>query len=193
MADTELAIDNARSEEGVGPIVIPSDFAGLTPSEQLLVLVDCERVDRGLTPVAGELGSLDQLAATGAEAGADPSVPADGIAGLTVWAWVSNWASTDSDLEAFYEWMYDDGLGSGNIGCTVTDQSGCWDHRDNILGFQNDIDGFGGSLSFGGATAATGTAHDQSLQSVTMLTTWSPETTTGYYFTWEQAVADGAG
>jgi hypothetical protein len=188
-----LAIDNARSEEGVGPIVIPSDFAGLTPSEQLLVLVDCERVDRGLTPVAGELGSLDQLAATGAEAGADPSVPSDGIAGLTVWAWVSNWASTDSDLEAFYEWMYDDGLGSGNIGCTVTDQSGCWDHRDNILGFQNDIDGFGGSLSFGGATAATGTAHDQSLQSVTMLTTWSPETTTGYYFTWEQAVADGAG
>ncbi len=188
-----LAIDNARSEEGIGPLVLPSDFADLIPSEQLFVLVNCERVDRGLTPIAGELGGLDQLAGIGAQAGQDPSVPSDGIAGLTVWAWVSNWASTDSNLEAFYEWMYDDGLGSGNIGCTVTDQSGCWDHRDNILGFQNDVNGFGGTLSFGGATAPTTTAHDQSLESVTMLTTWSPGTTTGYYFTWDQAVADGAG
>ncbi len=191
--DTVLAIDNARAEEGIGPIVLPSDFASLTPSEQLFVLVDCERVDRGLTPIAGELDGLDQLAEAGAQAGGDPSVPSDGIAGLAVWAWVSNWASTDSDLEAFYEWMYDDGLGSGNIGCTVTDQSGCWDHRDNILGFQNDVDSFGGSLSFGGATAPTATGHDQSLESVTMLTAWSPEATTGYYFTWQQAAADGAG
>jgi hypothetical protein len=29
--------------------------------------------------------------------------------------------------------------------------------------------------------------------SVTALTTWSPDTTTGYYYTWDQAVGDGAG
>jgi hypothetical protein len=193
ITDTVLAIDNARSQEGLEPIELPADFASLTPTEQLFVMVDCERVDRGLTPIAGELVSLDESAAAGAQAGQDPSVPSDDLGDLTVWAWVSNWASTDSDLEAFYEWMYDDGLGSGNIGCTVTDQSGCWDHRDNILGLQNDVDSFGGSLSFGGATASTPTAHDQSLESVTMLTTWSPQTTAGYSFTWVQAVAAGAG
>jgi hypothetical protein len=193
ITDTALAIDNARSQEGLGPIELPTDFASLTPAEQLFVMVDCERVDRGLTPIAGELVSLDGSAAAGAQAGQDPSVPSDGLGDLTVWAWVSNWASTDSDLEALYEWMYDDGLGSGNIGCTVTDQSGCWDHRDNILGLQNDVDGFGGSLSFGGATTPTPTAHDQSLESVTMLTTWSPQATAGYSFTWAQASAAGAG
>ncbi len=192
IADTVLAIDNARAQEGVEPMVLPADFEEITPSEQLFVMVDSERVDRGLSPIAGELGSLDQLSATAAQEEEDPSVPPDGVAGLTVGAWAGNWASTESDVEAMYQWMYDDGLGSGNVDCTATDQSGCWDHRDNILGFQNDVDRFGGSLSFGGGTASTGTAH-QALQSVTMLVTWSPGSTSGYYYTWDQAVEDGAG
>jgi hypothetical protein len=187
-----LAIDNARTQEGIGPMVLPADFAELTLSEQLFVMVDCERVDRGLTPIAGELASLDQVAAGAAQDQSDPSVPSEGIAGLSVSAWVGNWASTDSVGDALYEWMYDDGLGSINVDCTSADQSGCWIHRDNILGFQNDVDGFGGSLSFGGAAVVTSPAHGQPLVSVTMLTTWSPDTATGYYYTWDQAVDDGA-
>ena len=193
IATALLAFDNARAEEGVGPMVLPTDFASLTPSEQLFVVVDSERVDRGLTPIAGELTSLDQPAATAAQDEEDPSVPSGGIAGLVVSDWVSNWASTDSDLSAVYGWMYDDGLGSDNIDCTVADESGCWDHRDNILGFQNDVDRFGGSLSFGGATFTTGTLHGRPVVSVTTLTTWSPTATSGYYYSWDQAVADGAG
>jgi hypothetical protein len=190
---TVLAIDNARADEGIGPMELPTDFAELTPSEQLFVMVDCERVDRGLTPIAGELTSLDQVAGTAAQDQSDPSVPPDGIADLAVAAWVGNWASTESEGDALYEWMYDDGLGSINIDCTAADESGCWIHRDNILGFQNDIDGFGGSLSFGGAAVVTTPARGQPLVSVTMLITWSPDTPTGYYYTWDQAVDDGAG
>jgi hypothetical protein len=36
-------------------------------------------------------------------------------------------------LEAMYFWMYDDGMNSGNIDCTPSNQSGCWGHRDNVL------------------------------------------------------------
>jgi hypothetical protein len=174
-------------------MVLPFDFADLTPSEQLFVMVDCERVDRGLTPITGELASLDQVAAGAAQDQSDPSVPAAGIAGLAVSAWTGNWALTEGVGDALYEWMYDDGLGSINVDCTEADPSGCWIHRDNILGFQNDVDGFGGSLSFGGASIITSAAHGQALMSVTMLTTWSPDTTSGYYYTWDQAVEDGAG
>ncbi len=198
VADTVLAIDNARAQEGVGPMVLPTDFDGLTPAEQLFVMVDSERVDRGLAPIAGELGTLDQLSASAAQDDTDPSVPTGGVVDLAVQAWVGNWASTDSTVQAVYDWMYDDGLGSGNIDCTATDESGCWDHRDNILGLGNDVDDFGGSLSFGGASISTGsppmaTMHEQPGESITMLTAWSTESPTDYYYTWSQAVADGAG
>lgn len=198
IADTVLAIDNARAQEGVGPLVLPPDFDGLTPPEQLFVMVDCERVDRGLAPIAGELGTLDQLSTTAAQDETDPSVPPGGVADLAVQAWVGNWASTESTVQAVYDWMYDDGLGSGNIDCTATDESGCWDHRDNILGLGNDLDSFGGSLSFGGADVSTGSTsttamQDQPGESVTMLTAWSTESPSDYYYTWSQALADGAG
>jgi hypothetical protein len=38
-------------------------------------------------------------------------------------------------MGANYFWMYDDGPGSPNADCTPSNQSGCWGHRDNILGF----------------------------------------------------------
>ncbi len=186
------AFDNARAAEGIGPLTLPSDFSSLTAGEQLLVLVDSERVDRGLSPVAGELDALDGLAATGAEDDSDPSFPSAGVAGVTAWAWAGNWASAGSVLSAVYEWMYDDGLGSGNIDCTSADTSGCWDHRDNILGFQNDIDSYGGSLSFGGAAVELGSARSAPSMSVTTLMTWSPDTPSDYTYTWADAVAAGA-
>ncbi|MHB1500836.1 MAG: hypothetical protein ACYCYK_06665 [Candidatus Dormibacteria bacterium] len=32
-----------------------------------------------------------------------------------------------------YAWLYDNGPGSGNTGCTATNQSGCWGHRAELL------------------------------------------------------------
>ena len=45
------AIDRARAAEGLGAMRLPADFPELPPPEQLFVVVDRERVDRGLAPV----------------------------------------------------------------------------------------------------------------------------------------------
>jgi hypothetical protein len=121
------AIDAARAAEGVGPLVLPTYYGTLNVPEQLLVLADLERVDRGLPGFEGLSHELDQLAGTGARANSDPSGPPDSD-------WGSNWAGGEaSALLADYDWMYDDGPGSPNLDCTTRQPSGCWAHRDNIL------------------------------------------------------------
>jgi hypothetical protein len=188
ITDTVEAINNAHVIEGIPAVQLPSDFGGLTPPNQVLVLVNLERVSRNLSPVSGELSNLDQLAQVGAQSNEDPVVPSGGVQGLPVSAWGSNWASSGTNIDAVYEWMYNDGLGGFNIDCTTATLSRCWDHRDAILGFQNDMTNYGGSLSFGAATATTATGNT----SVAMIITWSSQTPSGYYYSWSQAVAAGA-
>jgi hypothetical protein len=122
------AIDNARAAEGVKALVVPSFYGGLTEAEQLLVLADLERVDRGLPGFGGLSTSLDSMAQAGAASNSDPNGPANSN-------WGSNWAGGEaSALLADYDWMYDDGPGSPNLDCTSADPGGCWAHRENILG-----------------------------------------------------------
>ncbi|HMK62703.1 MAG TPA: hypothetical protein VK386_03705 [Acidimicrobiales bacterium] len=124
------AIDNARGQEGVGPMSLPGSWYSLSPQEQLFVATNLERVDRGLAPMAGMAHALDQAAQAGAQAAEDPSPPA----GFPWSQWGSNWAGVvGNPLEAIYYWMYDDGLGSNNVDCTPSNTSGCWGHRDNVL------------------------------------------------------------
>ena len=47
------SIDAARRREGVGPMVLPSNVQRLTTAEQLFIVIDLERVDRGLAPYLG--------------------------------------------------------------------------------------------------------------------------------------------
>ena len=54
------AVDNARAKEGVGPMYLPSSFNSLSGDEQLLVVIDLERVGRGLPPFTGIVASLDR-------------------------------------------------------------------------------------------------------------------------------------
>ena len=115
-------------------MALPSDYGSLAPAEQLFVLVDIERVDRGLPPVVGMVQELDQDAQNGAGANADPT-PASVPPGMGVMAWASNWAEAAGALGSNYNWMYDDGPGSGDIGCSASTPSSCWGHRDNELGF----------------------------------------------------------
>ncbi len=108
---------------------LPGDFATLTVPQQLLVLSNLERVDRGLAPVIGLSGPLDQDALTGAQNDADPvpSNPNDG-------SFSSNWeGGYGSPFEADFVWMYDDGFGSNNEDCTSPGDPGCWGHRHDIL------------------------------------------------------------
>jgi hypothetical protein len=137
------AIDNARKTLKI-PAVLHSfslvAFDRLGPREQLLAIADIERTARGLAPIAGLTTQLDAVALAGARAQTDPSIPSfprhalrlSGGGEATYYG--SNFAEgTANAMGADYYWMYDDGLGAGNIDCTARVQSGCWGHRDNIL------------------------------------------------------------
>lgn len=128
------AIDNARAQEGLGPMSIRlAAFRSLSTSKQLFVLADLERTARGLPPVVALTAQLDDVASQGADQTADPALAGWTLAGgKQAIAWNSNWAGGLSSLAANYYWMYSDGTGF-NIDCTQTNTSGCWAHRKNIL------------------------------------------------------------
>jgi hypothetical protein len=116
-------IDYCRARQGVGPLRLPSNFERLTVPEQMLVLVDLERVNRGEAPIVGLTASLDRLAQQGADAGTDPAIGFGDI-----WA-----GGATSTAEALYGWMYDDGYASANLDCVAPGYPACWGHRDIIL------------------------------------------------------------
>jgi len=119
-------INNARAQEGLGPLPLPSDFYQLGTVAQILAVANAERTTRGL-PALPENANLDQMAQQGAEQGNDPTGPSG-------YGWGSNIAWGDpTPLAADFGWMYDDGPDSPNIDCPSAGASGCWGHRHNIL------------------------------------------------------------
>ncbi|MFZ0667078.1 MAG: hypothetical protein WAM97_15100, partial [Acidimicrobiales bacterium] len=124
------AINHAHAAEGLAPMELPSDWASLSPAEQLFVATNLERTVRGLAPFSGMATALDQVAGSAAAANNDAQPPT----GFPYSLWTSNWAGgIGSPLEAMYLWMYDDGPGSPNVECPPGGGSGCWGHRDDIL------------------------------------------------------------
>ena len=132
------AINHARSLEGVGPMVLPSGFASMSTAQQTFVVSNLERVDRGLQPADGMVGTLNSLSTTAAGKDADPILPNwNPIGSFSPNRWGSNWAGDLNALAADYDWMYDDGwgpTGSYNLDCTSATDTGCWGHRHNIVG-----------------------------------------------------------
>lgn len=122
-------INQARAAEGVGPMVLPTNYESMTEPQQILTVTNLERTGRGLIPASGLSASLDSIASAAAAADQDPDPQ-----NFSGDAMASNWAGGISDplLVDFY-WMYDDGYPSPNIDCAAPTDSGCWDHRDNIL------------------------------------------------------------
>jgi hypothetical protein len=136
------AINNARAIEGVRPMVLPSNWYGLTVPEQLFVIADLERTARGLPPYVGINAALTANAQHAAASNSDPSVAAgfpmandaQGSAGFG-----GAWSGGFTVLAADYIWMYDDTWGgsaakTSNIACTSAGAAGCWAHRDELLG-----------------------------------------------------------
>jgi hypothetical protein len=124
-------IDTDRAAEGLGPMTLPTNFASLDPAEQIFVITNLERVDRGLPPVAGLSSTLDSYAQQGADDGVDPSFPPDTDGGGSLWA------GSPNIFDAYQAWMYNDGwdgTGSTNEACTSPSAPLCWGHRDIILG-----------------------------------------------------------
>ncbi|HXQ62362.1 MAG TPA: IPT/TIG domain-containing protein [Acidimicrobiales bacterium] len=147
-----LNINYARSLEGVGPMILPSDYASMAPSEQLFVLFNLERTSRGLPPLLELDASADADAAIGARGSNDPPLqgsstfqPGAGIAAFEV----------GNALQADWEWMYTDGCypyrGSGTCTSVSPTDPGGWIHRNDILGNY-------GSLPAAGAAEATATS-----------------------------------
>ncbi len=120
-------INYARSLEGVASMVLPTDYASLDVPTQQLVIANLERGDRGLSQFTG-LSTILNAASTPPDA--DPSVPM----GYDYVNFGSNYALDQTPLGADYGWMYDDGFGGFNGDCTTSNVSGCWGHRNNILG-----------------------------------------------------------
>jgi hypothetical protein len=113
--------------EDVGALKLPSNWDSLTTVEQGFVLIDLERVNRGLPPIVGLSPSLNQLASTAAVNDTDPSFPSGGYSGGAIWA------EAPSILAADRMWMYDDGPNGSNADCSSAGDAGCWGHREIIL------------------------------------------------------------
>ncbi len=144
-------------------------YLKLTPAEQLFVTADLERTERGLPPATVLSKSLDKVAQLGARRDEDPPlsrVPARLRGGGQVVGLGGNWAGGwPNALGADYGWMYDDGLNSPNEDCTKQDHSGCWGHRDNILGTFSSKAACGG----GASALAMGAGYAASTKSRTEL------------------------
>jgi hypothetical protein len=131
---------NAWTAEGISQtFALPGGFDTLSVPDQLLAISNLERTARGLVPITGLSTALNGLAQAGADADDDPAFPnpyepvdpSDGSRGYPAG---SNWAGAGNSalLDDFY-WMYDDGVGSGNIDCSQPSDPGCWGHRHNII------------------------------------------------------------
>jgi len=137
------AIDAAHAAEGIPPMVLPTNWYALSAPEQLFVVVDLERTERGLPPYVGLAAPLDAADQSAAAAAADPvyetafgSIQTAGFGG--VWAGGAE-VSGGAVLQADDAWMYQDGWGGAgateNEACTSPGAAGCWAHRDQILGY----------------------------------------------------------
>lgn len=138
-------IDACRAAEGIGPLVLPRNWGSLTQVQQGFVVINLERVNRGLPAIVGLSAPLDALASAGASAGTDPSFPSGSASGGGIWA------GSYSVLGADYMWMYVDGPGGNNLDCTSSNSSACWGHRDIIL-----WDRTSGTIVSGGGFATAG-------------------------------------
>ena len=177
------AVNHAHSLEGVRPMVLPSGFAQMSVPDQLFVVVNLERVDRGLSPFRGLTAALDQNAQRGADSANDPPDPGQ--------AYVlddAEWAGGSSNgLDADYGWMYDDGFDSGNLDCLRRGAAGCWGHRKGIL----DDFGSGANLVMGAAVNTKGDTHQGDAGGTSMAVTLAvaDAPARSLTFTWAQVLA----
>ncbi len=169
---------------------LPTNFNSLTPAQQIFVITDIERVDRGLAPFVGLVDTFSTDAQAAPRPTPTPIRPSC-RPGLHLVAWGSNWAENGNPLGSNYFWMYDDGLNSGNIDCTAANQTGCWGHRDNILSLTNYQHQFGGTLLMGAAEVYGSTGNGWASDAELLVLATGPLPPLSY--TWAQAVAAGAG
>ena len=187
---TVAALDHARAAEGLGPLMLPTDWTTLTGAEQIFVLTDLERVVRGEQPIPGMTVALNAVALIGAQKRIDPV----GSTG----AWNSIWAGDVSPLGSDYLWMYQDGwAGPGaantpNLDCTSATAAGCWGHRNNILTEWHRVFMTSGSSLNQLALGAAQVVEPGGVSDAAIANAFSAPSVS-YSYTWTQAQQAGAG
>lgn len=179
------AINNGRRVlEGLPALSLNlAAYEKMTVPEQLFVITNLERLNRGLTPIAALTNQLNVVAQGGANNNTDPSLSATPLTGgVPVEAEGSNWAGrTNNPLGTDYYLMYDDGYASPNGACSTATPAACWGHRNNILGTYTACSG--GHTYMGAAYSA---ANDD----FTEIFAGGCGTPTDEVFTWQQALGD---
>jgi hypothetical protein len=140
------AVNQAQAAEHLRAFALPTNYSQLTVTEQLFVIVNLERVSRGVPPLVGLSPYLDAPADKAARAAEDPAFQAS-YGPVRVWlppgggmyGFGGAWAGDSVNaLAAVFDWVYDDGWGGSdgtwNFACTSHGASGCWGHRDALLG-----------------------------------------------------------
>jgi hypothetical protein len=140
------AMNQAQTAEHRDRLALPSNFLALSVSRQLFVLVNLERISHGVPPLVGLSPYLSAAATSAAARAEDPGFrPSYGP--VRVWlppgggyyAFGGTWSGNAVNAAAaVFGWMYDDGWGgrdnTTNGACTGPTSSGCWGHRDELLG-----------------------------------------------------------
>jgi hypothetical protein len=184
------AIDQARhalEKMGGMSLSLPA-YQRLTPAQQLFVVVNLERTERGLAQAAVLSKSLSKIAQAGAQAGRDPAMgsvprtmPGGGRTAYAGSVWSGGWINP---LGADYAWMYDDGPGGSNLACTTASSRGCWGHRDVLL-TQASCHGGTGQLVMGTGRAARAAGYGES--DTVLVTGVCGHAPTDATFTWATA------
>ncbi len=191
-ADFLTSIDAARAQEGVGTLNISEAVLSSLPvAEQAFIVINDERIDRGLPAISYMTSQLNAQAQQGADAGADPGFPSSlGGGSQMIWGG-SIWAGgLTSVLEADFYWMYSDGYGgvhgaTTNSDCTSGASGGCWGHRDIMLHQFHSCGSSAPIISMGAAFSSTG-APGGSLAAELVGTCGPPPS--GITLTWNQVV-----
>jgi hypothetical protein len=150
------ALNYARGKMSQPDYDLPLRFVTMTGPERLLVLANQDRLLYGRVPLTALNATLDSSAHQGVLHNADPAFVK--VNGHSPTGGASNWAAGSglmrNPLYAYYLWMYDDGPGSGNLGCQHAGDPGCWGHRDGTL------HGFGSTYKvIMGASGGTGGSY----------------------------------
>jgi hypothetical protein len=140
------AINQAQKAEHLKQFALPSNYFALGAAKQMFVLINLERISRGVPPLVGLSSYLNAEASTAARHAQDPSFKTS-YGPVQVWlppgggtyAFGGAWAGDSvNSADALFGWFYDDGWGgkgnTWNFACTSPAASGCWGHRDELLG-----------------------------------------------------------
>ncbi len=197
----ESATEYARAhiEPGIGQMFNSNQLANLTTmpvSEQLLIISNMERIQRGLPAIAGVTQQLSNVAQYQANSFTDdvPGSMPNLLTGGVGFTWGgANWGDCNNAFDCNYEWAYDDGPGGTNLLCQNGNFSGCWGHRDITLTNAQVLYSNGSStcpnsksIWMGAAYSSTASAANGSVDEVIYCATGTPTDVT---LTWGSALA----